>query len=556
MIDNTSGASAKVGPPVKVVKGWKRLLPLIPYRSRNGWRVRVFPGMLMVWLFSAAAGTYFSGGVALYVNDRYRNHLDGISLFDRLYPPNWPKYRIARGESLIRNGREALDKGDVATAIHLLRTGLARSPANLEGRQLLADIFAYAKRSDLAETILMDGLKPDSFDPTNDAYLRRTLAFLFQRQRDEVVIELSEEMLSSFELPSRVAADLAFAQANAYFFRGNFDQAEKTLRNFDLQTTLEGRLLSARIEWERGFQELGLVLINQLAHEFPDHPEVYRFRTEWLADSGEVDLARQVSLLRRIDRPNDLRPRLDFLNALHQSQDVAAIAAESTALLQSFPDQPEAYLLLGDFAANAGLPEIAKLAYDEAERRDFPTSGLALMRVEALIVARRYQNAVNLSHELLDQNPDWETSLAPVFNGLQSIAHYALGDRESADLYLDDFLNQRNLRAENLIAVSNRLDSVGARDQALTVLQRAVQVDPANQPALSALVKFELLAPDSPELSTHLAQLLGMRRPSPELLRQAYQTLGQDRFIYLSNREELIQSVKQSLIGRNRTASR
>ncbi|MCC5024573.1 MAG: hypothetical protein J6386_18050 [Candidatus Synoicihabitans palmerolidicus] len=118
--------------------------------------------------------------------------------------------------------------------------------------------------------------------------------------------------------------------------------------------------------------------------------------------------------------------------------------------------------MLGDFAANTGRPDIAQKVYDHALNFNLPIEDPALMLVESRIVAGNYQSAIELTREFMEANPDWETRLAPIFNGLQSIAYFAMGDRESASLYLDSFLNLPTIRAENLVAVSNRLRKVGA----------------------------------------------------------------------------------------------
>lgn len=548
-------AHPKLDRPVKVIGGWRRLLPVYLLNLNGRWTIKIFFGRLLAWLGVLLLLGYVAGGVALYANDKYRNHLENISLWDRLYPPNWSQYREARGNSLIANASAALETGQFTQAVHLLRAGLARSPANVEGRLLLADLYQVAKRFDLAESVLLDGLQYPRAGLPAEELLQRTITYLFQRQRDEEIVAVTRDLLPRVPPTEADLRDyLVMAQANALFYRGNFDQAEDIVRQFNLQLQPTARRLSAQIEWQRGFRTLALTLIQQLATEFPQDPEIYRLHIEWLAATGATDRARQLSLLRRIEYPDEVQARLDYLFALDQAGDDAAVQAESEALVRHFPTQPQPLLMLGDFAANAGRPAIADLAFARAQAQNQPTSGLALMRIEALIVQGDHQAAVTLSRELLDSNPDWKADLAPVFNGLQSIAHFALGDRESADLYLNDFLNQRDLRAENLVAVSNRLLAVGARTQARRVLLHAVQIDPLNQPALTSLVRFELEFPDSANLSNHLQRLLSMRRPSPELLRQAYDSLGRDRFVFLAQREQLLTEIGQALAGQSRTS--
>ena len=116
-------------------------------------------------------------------------------------------------------------------------------------------------------------------------------------------------------------------------------------------------------------------------------------------------------------------------------------------------------------------------------------------------------------------------------------------------------MNLPSVRAENLVAVSKRLEDVGARPEARLVLAHAVRTDPLNQTALTKLIEFDIKEPESPELPENLRQLLTMRRPSPALLESAYNRLGQDRFIYVENRDRLLNEIAATLAGRRSPSS-
>ncbi len=206
-------------------------------------------------------------------------------------------------------------------------------------------------------------------------------------------------------------------------------------------------------------------------------------------------------------------------------------------------------LILGDFAANTGHPEIATQVFAQAQALDQPLQGPALMLVESEIVAGNYEEAVARTRGFIKTYPNWETQFAPVFNGLQAIAHFALGDRESAGLYLNSFLNLKSVRSENLVAVANRLASVHAKVEARRVLDHAVKTDPLNQAALARLIEFGLNESTSPALSANLRRLLTMRRPSPVLMEKAYRRLGQDRFMFVENRDLLLDDLVKVLRG-------
>jgi tetratricopeptide (TPR) repeat protein len=535
-------------PPVKVLSGWRRFLPIYRLNTPNGLKLVLFPRLIVIWSVSLVAIGYFLAGAALFLNDRYRHDLVGVSLVDRLYPPHWNDYATARGDAFIEQAKISLQSNDFARAFHQVRTGLARSPSNLSGRVMLSEMLIAAGRADLAESTLVGGLK---FHAADEAYLSRTISFLLSRQRDRILVESMSECIDRLDPASRSSQLAATALATAYLYRGNFDQAEDTLTLHRLDGSRDGRFLSALIEWERGFKELALTLIDQLAREFPDDPNLYRFQVQWQLALNQTDTARRTSLMRKLRFPDQIQPRIDLLYAFDRNHEDGPISTEVAAILRTFGTEQNALLFLGDFAANTGRPEIAKQVLSASIENQIPSEGPSLMVVEANIVAGRYREAITIAHDILEQNPTWETSLAPVFNGLLSIAHFALGDREDANLYLNSFLNLTSVRAENLVAVANRLRTVGAINEARTVLTQAVQNDTLNQPALTQLVEFDLSDDDADELPRNLEKLLTMRRPSPDLLTRAYSRLGSDRFLFVSGRQDLLDEVLATLSGKS-----
>jgi tetratricopeptide (TPR) repeat protein len=521
-------------------------MPFILYKGPKGWKLHISPSRSLVWLLAVMLGGYLAVGTGLFLNDRYRQGLSGISWSDRVYPPNWHKYRAARGNAYIEKAEASLQNGQFSQAFHQLRAGLARAPDHQHGRVLLGEMYAATGRSDLAQATLIGGLE---YHETDLAYLQRTFRFLFSRRADLEVIEIAQRLLPALESSHEAAGLVAGSLANALYFRGQFDQAEDVLRAHSLNSTLDGRLLSAKIEWDRGFPELALALIEALAKDFPASAQTYRTHVQWLIDRGQSDSARRASLLRRIRFPDQAQPRIDLLYAFDTAEDHAAVDLEAKSLFADFGDEFPIILQIGDFAANTGRVDLAEQVLQHAQQSGMPTEGPELMRVESLIVGGDYQNALNAVREALEQNPAWERSLAPVFNGLRAICYFALGESEDANLFLNSYLGLRDTRAENLVAVADRLLSVGAEREARRVLEHAVVNDPLNQAALTRLIEFDLNKPDAPDLPANLERLLSMRRASPVLLRDAYNRLGEDRFVFVEDRNKLLDRLLESLTG-------
>ncbi len=533
---------------VKVLSGWRRWLPFYLYRKRSGWKLEIFWFRTLVWTVLLTLGGYLALGTMLFANDRLRHGLDGISWIDRVFPPNWSKYRVARGESHIRQANESLAANDFATAFHQLRVGLARAPKNEAGRLLLAEMYRAMKRPDLAEQVLIEGT---AFHYRNQAYIKRLVRALLSRERDATVIQLANDCLDLADLPDSVKRFLVVSAAHAKFHRGNFDQAESTLETHQLSNSPSGRLLAAKIEWARGFPELAIAMIEQLSREFPDDRSIYRTHIQWLVQEGHEDTARRLSLLRRVQHPDQSQPRIDLLYAFDKIGDEVALQREANALFEDFVASDTVILQIGDFAANTGRPDLARRVLEFARSHDINEEVPSLMLVEAQIVAGNYRQAVDAARAILELNPDWEEWMAPVFHGLQAIAFVALGDREEANLFLGSYLGLEEVRAENLVAVANRLLDVGAEREARKVLTHAVRADPQNQAALTRLIELDLESKDAPNLPQNLAHLLEMRRASPRLLRQAYDVLGSDRYVFALERNQILDRLLESLSGKS-----
>lgn len=123
---------------------------------------------------------------------------------------------------------------------------------------------------------------------------------------------------------------------------------------------------------------------------------------------------------------------------------------------------------------------------------------------------------------------------------------------DEARLCLDHLLAQKNLRADNLVAVAGRLAAHGAHDLARAALSRAVEADPLNQAALTHLLRLELDTGNLAAVPAHLELYLRTRKPAREILSRTYAALGSDRNLFLPQQPGLLASLRQTLAARPR----
>lgn len=534
------------------IGSWRWLFPFLLQRSNNGMHLVVLWRRLVVALAIWAFIGWIGGATALFLYVKYHRGFDSVRYTDMLFlPVRWDDYQIARGDFYIETAKQQLRDKSVREAFNSLRLGLSKSPGNREGRMLLVQFFMRSGRPDLAQELLIGGL--EQLNPDRD-YLQTLFTFLIHRQQDATVLKLADALIEQMPSGDERRPLVAMAKATAAFYRGNYDLAEDTLTTHGLNNVRDARILDARIDWERGQREAALQKLRMLADQYPKDQDIYAQLISYLREDNRDSEIRQVSLLRQIAYPDQPRPRIDLLYILDKHKDDERIETNINEIFRDFPQSSEAMLALADFAANSGRPKLARRIYDYTKANELNWEGPALMTVEAHVVAKQFSEAIEASRQILAENPEWAKRFYSVFNGLQAIAHYGLGDSQSAQIFLNNFLTQTNIRADNLVAVSNRLMAVGAQTQARQVLAQAIVADPLNQAALVNLIKLDLQLQNPDTLAENVAKLLTMRKPPREVLRDAYFKLASDRYLFVAGRAELLGTLRTTL-GESTSAS-
>jgi thioredoxin-like negative regulator of GroEL len=495
--------------------------------------------LVTCWVTLAGAAYWFV---------RYKRNFPDVRFSHMLfYPTQKTAYREQRGNYLVDNAKKNLSAQKYREAFENLNYGLSLAPRNRDGRILLAQFFVAWQRPDRAETLLIEGL---SYHEQDNEYLKSLFNFLLQRQSDYTLIDLTNSLLEKLGANPPIDERLrliVISQATAKFYRGNYDAAEDLIKKYGVSNSPDGQLLSIRIDWDRGERETALVKLEAISEQFPENEALYAQYASYLREIGRDSELRRLALLRQFSYPDRTRPRVDLLYLYDKTKDTVNVNAGIEEILTDFNSNSDTLLALADFAANTGRPDLARRIYDHCKAHLLPWEGAALMTVEAHVVAKQYRQALETAQNLIKENPEWGKRFYSVFNGLQAIANYGLQDEEAANLFLSNFLNHSGVRAENLVAVSNRLVSVGANRQARQVLAQAIRADPLNQTALVGLIKLDLSAGNTDSVANHIQTLMTMRKPPRSLLQDAYAKLSSDRYLYAPGRASLLDELKRNI---------
>ncbi len=484
---------------------------------------------------------WFALAGALYLHFKYNREFDQASYVKMLtlLPFGLDAHRVEMGNFHIERGLAEMKEGNYRDALRLLRLGVARAPANLQGRLALAEFYEIAlKRHDVATNLLLEGIELGGIEDID--YLKQTLRVLLHYQMDEVVQNLADKYLPDEPELTDINRMLAFSAANANYLRGNYDLADNYTINYNLLESLEGVLLSAQISWERGNKIAAITMMENSIKKFPNSEPLLLLLSRCHRELGEIDKARRYAMLRNLSNPLSAATRVELLYIYNQTRDFESEQRESERVLQQFRNDGPALQTLANFAADTGNIDLARRTYEEALENEYEINPFALLLVEAHLVDQDYQGAIDFSEELIKERPDWLSRRWALFSSLRAVASYGMNRPDLGEIYLQEFVDAKNNNSQTYIAVARRFTKIERYEQARIVLTDAYEKAPTNQKVLSELIRAELSVGGTENLNRLLSRLLQMRRPEKDLLVEAYTQLGSDRFIFTPNRQTLL----------------
>lgn len=484
---------------------------------------------------------WFALAGALYLHFKYNREFDQASYVKMLtlLPFGLDAHRVEMGNFHIERGLAEMKEGNYRDALRLLRLGVARAPANLQGRLALAEFYEIAlKRHDVATNLLLEGIELGGIEDID--YLKQTLRVLLHYQMDEKVQNLADKYLPDEPELTDINRMLAFSAANANYLRGNYDLADNYTINYNLLESLEGVLLSAQISWERGNKIAAITMMENSIKKFPNSEPLLLLLSRCHRELGEIDKARRYAMLRNLSNPLSAATRVELLYIYNQTRDFESEQRESERVLQQFRNDGPALQTLANFAADTGNIDLARRTYEEALENEYEINPFALLLVEAHLVDQDYQGAIDFSEELIKERPDWLSRRWALFSSLRAVASYGMNRPDLGEIYLQEFVDAKNNNSQTYIAVARRFTKIERYEQARIVLTDAYEKAPTNQKVLSELIRAELSVGNTENLNRLLSRLLQMRRPEKDLLVEAYTQLGSDRFIFTPNRQTLL----------------
>lgn len=486
----------------------------------------VFWKRIALALLALAVGSWLLLAAAAWTFVKYYRGYADVSYLDlALYPIRREEYKTGLGHYYLKKGREELEKQNWIEGYGFLQAGLARVPTDVTSRRLLAYLQVRLNRGDLAITTLIDGSELATADLD---YLKLLFSILLEMQEDERLITLAKKLLPPSPDAILTHQYIALQYATAHFERGRYDEAERIVREWHLdEKSLEGVILIAKCDWERGYPDLAMVHLESEVPRYPKRDELYLALVHYHRELGHAAEARRYALLRNFNDPASPGPRIDVLHTYHSTDDKPAELRELKSYFADFSGDPRALQLLAGFAVDTVQPELAARIITLARERGHPLAPFLLARIQTLIAAQSYQAALDLVQETLrtETNPNEQTTSA--LNSLRCLALFGLKDNSRAELMLNAFLGQASLRASDALLLAKQLRLLGTISAARAVLERAVVVNRLDQGSLAELLRIDAETGNREKLAENLPKYLVMRKPSRALLEEILLRLDQ-----------------------------
>lgn len=464
-----------------------------------------------------------------------------------LLPVRLREFRASLGRFYTAKGLAEMQRQNFWTARDHLVAGLRHAPADLEVRRTVAIALVQFGLLPRALDVLADGLryKPDL------EYLKLAFGWMHEARQDARTLQLAEQLLPAAPDTSLLHRFVALQAAIAHFEFGRYAEAEKVIGAWGLQDSLEGEIVLARCDWERGRADQAIARLEQEVARFAQRDELYTELIHLHRTAGRYDEARRYALLRQFNDPRGPGPRMDLLYSYHDTADLAARDREVALYLRDFGTDEKALLLLASFATDAGDEALLDRIIALARTRQFNLQAFQLQQALVAIHRGQYDRSLALLDTAGKETPPAadpgtrpadaaadgtpaepkKAAVPPppgsLWLGLRVVALFGAGQTRDANTKLTGLLQAAQLRADEARLLARELHHVGGAVPAAAFLRRVCEIDPSNEAARAELARLEAETGDRPALAESVGKLLALAKPPRQVLEEALLALDQ-----------------------------
>lgn len=471
-------------------------------------------------------------------------------------PENFPEIRAKHFRKISLRFTELADEArknkNFKAALNSAQIAAKADPKNLRARLILASLIDAGGDTPTALRLMHAGLKFIDLDaPVTDDYFSKYFEMLFALQQDFVLSEQAAKILKNPNVPEKTRRLVALAGAFALYNRGRCAESLDLIARERLDEprrgnddAVHGRVLRARNLFASGRRDEAIALLDSSVAQFPAERrelifnQLSRFFSETENCAGVLDVAkRQLE-----ENPDALSPRLRRLFAYRKLGNAEAFDAELETVFAQHSSSQSALVALANFAAEQGLPELALRCMKTARERSFEPGIFVAAAVEALVAAKRPDEAIDAYIQASGTNPHafdgFETVLAAVLASAyaeaadaEPDAAVAARERAYSERLLNQFLENAEATPENRLAAVRHFRRIGRDDLADRIATAALKAFPWHSQLRADWISLQLASRERAakiSVPAELRTLAELRRPDPAIWKEALAWLDSD----------------------------
>ncbi len=324
------------------------------------WRFEIYHRRLLIALASLAVAGWLVAVSALFFWLDRQPH-NQVGWFDLAAPWRWTGLRAKRGDTAVLAALDELKARDFTSAYYNLRVGLDRSPANVEGRLVLARLIAGSEPA-RAIALVEEGLP---FAGGNPKLISGLLAFYATFQIQSHGLEVVEGLLQAVRpdpLPPETRRMLERARVGFLLQLGRYPEAEAAFAAIPPPRTPAEQTAAAMLQTELLLRtghaaEAKNILDRNLAAPAVE-PAVWRQAVEVAVAVGDADAL--LSALRHLKAAAPEEPGVYLLafQAWHRLKRMSFQEAAEQEYYRLFQRSDGALQALAALAVTLDLPDV------------------------------------------------------------------------------------------------------------------------------------------------------------------------------------------------------
>jgi hypothetical protein len=503
---------------------------------------------LGLFLGGCAVAAWLLGAAVIWSLLRYQRGWEAAPYWQVAFMPvRMDAFRLSLGRFYTARGVAEIEGRNYLAGRELLLAGLRHARTDLTVRRTVATQFAQVfGLPQRAIDVMAEGLP---YDPDLD-YLVLTFSWMREARQLTRILELARRMLPAAPDGTLKHQFIALQEAMVHFDYGRFGEAEQVINAWGLQNSLEGQIVLARSEWERGQEAAALQRLEREISRFAKRDELYAELVRLNRRAGRNEPARRFALLRQFNDPRSAGPRLDLLQSYIDTNEQAAREREITSYLAMFGGDQVAVLMLARFAAQIGDEPLLERVMAVAQEKGHRVEAVRMFQGLSAVLAGHYPRALEIllpperpappapapaaTKTPAGEGPTIGVATAgdaaktsaplvprsPLWAGLRAAALFGAGQRLEGATELKQLVDRFPPLGWEGVLVAREVRRAGGAAAALPLLRRICEIDALNEDTRAELVRFELEAGDRAALAAALEKVLGQARPPRALLEE------------------------------------